>query len=300
MSTPFGSPVFRDTRQYFSKELYGSIAILASAFCFYLATVIVRWATSEKLALSSQFLAFARFLIGFLVVGCVLLIKRKVPQPRQYRFLLGRAFFNTLAVAFFFKAIEVTTVAEGNILNMTYPIFIAIISWILFREQRNFIAFGMVIVAFCGILLVLAPGELRIAWNSLWGLASGVTAAIAIIFLNLARQRNDTNTVLFIVFGVGTILLYIPFRGYFYIPNRVEFFYLVSEAAMAIIGQYLLTMGFRYVTPVEGGIISTIRILVAAFLGPYITSDPALTLSGWIGALLILGTNIYFIVRKSS
>jgi drug/metabolite transporter (DMT)-like permease len=265
-----------------------------------MATVAVRWATSEKLALSSQFLAFARFLIGFLVVGCVLLIKRKVPQPRQYRFLLGRAFFNTLAVAFFFKAIEVTTVAESNILNMTYPIFIAIISWILFREQRNFIAFGMAIVAFCGILLVFAPGELQIAWKSLWGLTSGVTAAIAIIFLNLARQQNDTDTVLFIVFGVGTILLYITFRGYFYIPNRVELFYLVLGAATAIIGQYLLTMGFRYVTPVEGGIISTIRILLAAFLGPYITSDPALTLSGWIGALLILGANIYFIVRKSS
>jgi drug/metabolite transporter (DMT)-like permease len=234
------------------------------------------------------------------VVGCVLLIKRKVPRPRQYRFLLGRAFFNTLAVAFFFKAIEVTTLVEGNILNMTYPIFIAIISWILFRKQRNFIAFGMAIVAFCGILLVLAPEELQIAWKSLWGLASGVTAAIAIIFLNLARQRNDTETVLFIVFGIGTALLSILFWKDIHTPNRLQLFYLVLCASMGVMGQYLITLGFRYVSPVKGGIISLFRILLAAMLGPYITSDPMLTFSGWIGALLIFGTNIYFIVRKSS
>jgi len=286
-------------KRYFSKELYGSLTILASAFCFYLATVIVHWAMSEEIALSSQFLVFARFLIGFLVVGCVLLIKRKVPQPRQYRFLLGRAFFNIPAVVFFFKAIELTTVAEGNILNMTFPIFIAVISWIFFREQRDFTVFGMTIVAFLGIFLVLAPGELRIAGNSLWGLASGVTAAIAIIFLNLARQQNDTDTVLFVVFGLGSILLYIVFWRHIYIPNPLQIFYLVLCATMGVMGQYLLTMGFRYVSPVKGGIISLLRILLAALLGPYITSDPDLTFSGWIGALLVLGTNIYFITRKS-
>jgi drug/metabolite transporter (DMT)-like permease len=161
-------------------------------------------------------------------------------------------------------------------------------------------ALGMTFVAFCGIFLVLVPGELRIEWNSLWGLASGTTAAIAIIFLSLARQQNDTDTVLFIMFGSGTVLLYIFFWKYIHIPNQVQLFYLVLCASMGVMGQYLLTLGFRYVTAVKGGIISLFRILLAAFLGPYITSDPAIEMSGWIGALLILGANIYFIARKSS
>lgn len=287
-----------DTTRHFSKELLGSLSILASAFCFYLATVVVRWAISEEIALSSQFLVFARFMIGFLVVVCVLLIKRKVPRLRQQHFLLGRAFFNTLAVMFFFKAIEVTTVAESNILNMTYPIFIAIISWIVFRAQRDFFTLGMTLVAFCGIFLVLAPGELRIEWQSLWGLASGITAAIGIIFLNLARQKNDTDTVLFVVFGVGTILMSILFRKYLHRPNLLQLWYLVLCAGLGVIGQYLITLGFRYVRPVKGGIISLFRLLFAVFLGPYITSDPDLTFSGWIGTLFILGANVYFIARK--
>jgi drug/metabolite transporter (DMT)-like permease len=105
---------------------------------------------------------------------------------------------------------------------------------------------------------------------------------------------------MFVVFGVGTLLLYLAFREAFHIPNRVELFYLLLGATMAIAGQYLLTMGFRYVTPVKGGILSSTRILIAAFLGSYITSDPPLRLSSWIGAVLILATNLYFIIHKSN
>jgi drug/metabolite transporter (DMT)-like permease len=124
-------------------------------------------------------------------------------------------------------------------------------------------------------------------------------SAIAVIYLNLARQQNDTDTILLVVFGIGTILLYLVFHEHFYLPSRVELGYLVSCALVGFIGLYLLTLGFRYITPVKGGIISSARIPIAAILGPYITSDPALTWWGWIGALIILGTNIYFILRKS-
>ncbi len=290
--------IYVNTTPHLSKELYGSIAVVGSAFCFYLATATVRWATSKEVALNSQVLVFTRFLLGFLVIGSSLLIKRKIPRPCQYRFLLGRAFFNTLAVALFFKAIVVTTVAQSNILNMTYPIFIAIISWIFLREQRNVMVLVMTIAAFCGILLVLSPGKLHIEWESLWGLASGIAAAISITFLNLTRKHNDTETILLIVFGLGSLLLYTAFWKHIYIPNHIQLLYLVLCASTGILGQYLLTLGFRYVSAVEGGIISSIRILLAAILGPYITSDPGLTFSGWIGAGVILGVNIYFITHK--
>jgi drug/metabolite transporter (DMT)-like permease len=123
--------------------------------------------------------------------------------------------------------------------------------------------------------------------------------AISLILLKSVRQHNDTETILLIVFGMGTILLYSVFRHHFFLPDLTQLVYLVSGGATAILGQYLLTMGFRYVTAVEGGILMIIRILLAALLGPYITSDPALTFSGLIGALLILGTNIFFILRRS-
>ncbi|MCG8567881.1 MAG: EamA/RhaT family transporter, partial [Desulfobacterales bacterium] len=69
--------------------------------------------------------------------------------------------------------------------------------------------------------------------------------------------------------------------------------------AIAIVGQYLLTTGFKYVTPIEGSIISSTRILLAAILGPFIAMDPSLGLAGWVGAFLIFFGNICLTIRKA-
>ncbi len=283
-----------------SKEIYGSVAIFASMFCFYLETAVVRWATTTQNMLNTPFLVFVRFLFGFIVVGLVFLVYRKPFRPQRMGLLIWRTVTNLMAVFFTYKAVELTTLAEGSILNMTYPIFIGIFSWIFLKHQRDLIALLMTIVAFTGIYLVLSPDEVRIEWVSLWGLSSGMVAAISLILLNLTRQENDTHTILLLVYGIGTVILFVAFQRHFYMPTRVELGYLLGGAVLALIGQYLLTMGFRYVTPVEGGVVSSGRILIAALMGPYITSDPPLTLTGWVGALLILGTNIYFIVRKTA
>ena len=76
------------------------------------------------------------------------------------------------------------------------------------------------------------------------------------------------------------------------------FYFLFACAASGILGQYLITLGFRYVTAVEGGIISSSRILMAAFLGPFLLTDPPLTISGWVGALLIFMANTFLAIRK--
>ena len=283
-----------------SKELLGSIAILVSMICFYLEAAVVRWATTNpEVALSSQFLIFARFLLGFLVTALVFLFQQRLPHPKHIGTIALRAVTNMIAVFCSYKAVELTTLAEGTILNMTSPVFIGIFTWIIFKHQRDIMATIMTFVGFYGIFLVVAPQDMQFHWESLWGLMSGLIAAMALILLNIVRQHNDTNTVLFVVFGIGTLLQVLVFHDHYYLPSRLELVYLVSGASSAIVGQYLLTMGFKYVTAVKGGILSSSRLLLSAFLGPYITSDPPLTFSGWIGALIILGANIFFITRKT-
>lgn len=100
------------------------------------------------------------------------------------------------------------------------------------------------------------------------------------------------------MFGIGALTIYLLFPHHLHLPDRQELIYLMLGAGFGVMGQYLLTIGFKYVTAVEGGIISSSRILIAALLGPYIVADPELTLSGWIGAFLIFSTNIYLTLRK--
>jgi drug/metabolite transporter (DMT)-like permease len=277
--------------------LLGCLAVFASAFCFYFSTVVIRWSRAE-VAIDSAYYAFFRFLVGFIVVCLLMLIKRQRPAPKNYHLLIGRTLGNCIAVYCFYQAVRYTSVAEANILNMTYPIFVAILSWLLLRSQRDPVAMAMVAVAVAGIWLILQPGRMGLGLESLWGLGSGVSAAAAIVYLNLSRQYHDANTVLFYMFGLGAVLMFAVFHSRFFWPSSTEFYYLALCGGAGILGQFLITLGFRYVTAVEGGVISSTRILLAALLGPWLAADPSLGAAGWVGALLIFGANVVLAVRK--
>ena len=94
-------------------------------------------------------------------------------------------------------------------------------------------------------------------------------------------------------------MIWAGFHQHIFWPNESELFYLVVSALFGIGGQYLLTYGFRFVTAVEGSIISSSRILLAALLGPVIVADPALAFTGWIGAVMIFTANVVIATRKA-
>ena len=281
-----------------SRRTIGWSAVFGSAFFFYLATLIIRWA-APHVTIASAYFVFARLLLGFIVVSVTMLLQRKRLQPQRFHYLIGRAVANTVAVFCFYKAVEMGSLAEANILNMTYPLFVAVFSWFFLRGQRDLWSLLIVVVAFAGVWLILSPGDMKPGLANLWGLGSGITAAAAIIYLNISRRYHDSQTILFFMFGLGSVLILIFFHDSIFVPNAEELFFLLSCSVAGVLGQYLITFGFLYVTAVEGSIISSSRILLAALLGPILVADPSLTVWGWCGALLIFSANAVLALRKA-
>ncbi len=275
----------------------GWLCVFASAFFFYIATTVIKWSIPH-VVLDSSLFVFTRLLLGFFVIFTILIIKKKPVKAKRYHLLIGRTMANLVAVYCFYKAVIVTSVAEANILNMTYPLFIAIFTWVVLKKERDMISVAIVMAALTGVWMILAPGKMDLAINHIWGLLSGISASAAIIYLNESRKYHDTDTILFYMFGLGTIIIYFLFRNNIFIPGKTGLFYLFSSASLGICGQYLLTIGFRYVTAVEGAVISSSRILMAAVLSPFLVGDPPLTFYGWAGAILIFGANLRLAFRK--
>ncbi|MFT5699479.1 MAG: drug/metabolite transporter (DMT)-like permease [Desulforhopalus sp.] len=282
----------------FYLQLFGWLAVFGSTFCFYMATVIIRWSEAEVI-IEPAYFVFARFLLGFIVVSTTMLVQKQRFQPKNYHYLLGRTIANTVAVFCFYKAVSAGTVSQANILNMTYPLFVTLFSWVFFKNQRDIFSVVVVIVAFVGVWLVLSPGEIAGGMANVWGLFSGVTAAAAIIYLNVSRRCHDSQTILFVLFALGAVLIYCFFYEVIFWPDKKEFGYLLACSVAGVAGQYLLTYGFLFVTAVEGSIISSSRILLAALLGPLIAGDPPLAIIGWCGALLIFTANAVLAIRKA-
>lgn len=279
------------------RQILGWLAVFGSALFFYLATVIIRW-SSLYVEIEAPYFVFARFLLGFMVVSLTMLIGHYPLKPKKYHLLLGRTIANTVAVFCFYKAVEVSSLAEANILNMTYPLFVTLFSWVALKQQRDSMVIWVVLLAFAGVWLVLSPGDLSAQFQSGWGLVSGISAAFAMIYLNVSRRCHDSHTILFFMFGLGSIGIYLFFHQKIFIPNGQELFFLLACSVTGVLGQYLLTHGFRFVTAVEGSVISSSRIVIAALMGPVLVGEPQLTLLGWCGALLIFLANSFLAYRK--
>lgn len=283
----------------YHRRLIGWFTVLGSALCFYLSTAIISW-SRDQVTIAASYYVFARFLIGFLIVGASMLAQRQKPRCTHLHYIIGRTVTNAIAVYCFYKAVELTSVASANILNMTYPLFVALFSWFVIRAQRDRYAVGIVLVASVGIWLILDPGSIGTGWGEIWGLLSGLTAGISIIYLNLSRQCHDSQTILFFMFGPGALMMALLFRNDLFWPDSQEFMYLFCCSIAGVLGQYLLTYGFLYVTAVEGAVISSSRILMAALLGPVLVADPPLTYTGMVGAFVILAADIALAIRKKS
>ncbi|WP_217640304.1 DMT family transporter [Desulfoluna spongiiphila] len=282
-----------------SNKLLGFSSVFASAVCFYLATAALRWARLSGVTIDSANFVFGRFFLGFVMVGILLLVKKRPPRPVNWHYLIGRTVANTMAVYCFFKAVDLTSVAEGNILNMTYPLFVALVSWFTLKDERSYASICVVLVAFAGVVMILVPDMLHTGLlsqfnlNSLWGLGSGISASVAIIYLNLSRRVHSTETTLFFMFAMGCVIILLLFRERIVWPDGRAFLFVGLCSVVSVMGQVFITFGFRFVTAVEGSIISSSRILLAALLGPVIAAEPALTLIGWLGAFLIFSGNVY-------
>lgn len=288
-------PTTRDQRL----RLLGGLLVLGSAFFFYLATAIIHWGAQNHVPVGSEMYTFGRFVFGFGVVSLSMLLHRKAPKTTHMEYILARMVTNTIAVYAFFKAVEVGTVAEGNILNMTYPLFVALFSWFMLKQERDVPSLFVVALSFVGIWLILAPpaGAHFSLLHDSWGLMSGFFAAFAIITLDLARKYNDAETILFYLFGLGAVLL-LPFVVKdLALMNMKAVWYILICSIAGVAGQYMLTYGFFYVTAVEGAVLSSTRILIAALLGPLLVSDPPLGVAGWLGALIIFGCDVALAVR---
>ncbi|NLX19002.1 MAG: DMT family transporter [Desulfobulbus sp.] len=281
------------------QQLLGWLAVFGSAVFFYLATAIISWGHSY-VAVSATYYTFARFVLGFVLVGTVIIIKGHRPSCNHIHYIFGRTVTNALAVLCFYKAVDVSSLASANILNMTYPIFVAIFSWVTLKDQRDTGALCIVGLASLGIWLILDPTGQTLDWNNYWGLLSGFFAGVSIIYLNLSRQFHDAQTILFYMFGLGALCI-LPFlHGTIFMPGPLDLFFLLLCSIAGILGQYLLTYGFLYVTAVEGAVISSSRILIAAFLGPFLVADPPLTAAGWLGAVLLFAANVALAARKKT
>ncbi len=162
--------------------------------------------------LSSIELIFFRNFIGF--VWMIYLIKkiRSHKEGGKIWLLIFRGVAGALSLYLFFYNVANISLGGAFAFQKTAPIFITIISFILFKESVGWRGWLAILVAFGGVLLIAQPwasGEMHTGFdikNSLLGVLSGLLAACALTSVRQLRHYYATEIIAFAFISVGTLM----------------------------------------------------------------------------------------------
>lgn len=277
----------------------GYILLLTSTTLLYFMTVFVKLITNKG-NINGTEVSFFRFLIGFILVNVGMLKNGYDIKMVNKKAVLLRAVFASLSIISFFIVIQILSATKGNIYNLSYPIFVALLGPLFLKDEnwnlKNIIG---VAISFSGLLFISGLAFGSFTSGDIAGILMGIISSLGIIALREARKTDKSSTILFYMFLVGLIITVLCFGRSFKMPDTVEWFYIACMGIFSYLGQYTLASGFKHVNSVEGSLISESRIFIAAIFGSLFMGE-ILTASTLFGGILIFIGIVVVSVKKLS
>ncbi len=286
--------------------------MLLAAFGF---SIMGGAAKSLKGSFNAGQLVFWRNIIGLLFIIVSLLNRAPVQQGGKLLRLVFRGFMGTSAVYMLLYCILHLPLGTAMSYNLTSALFIALFTFLFFKEYEGRWVILAVLLGFAGMLLIYKP-SIHLPWYyHLAGLLSGVLSAIAYITVGKLTKYYDTRVIVlsFVLTGVLVPLLLTSVRALLHLPaddilfinwrwpQQTEWWYVLLMGSSALFGQYFVTKAYG---ADKAGIVSAISyagIIFSIFIG-MLLGDAFPDSISLFGILLIIvsGLMISFIKKTQS
>ena len=273
-----------------SNRSKGIIYIILSAFGFAMMSAFVKHAGD----LTSFHKAFFRNIIAAFV-AFILVIKNKdsfVGKKENQKLLIPRTFFGTLGIIFNYYAIDNLVLSDANMLNKLSPFFVIVFSALFLKEKIKPQQIIAMIVAFIGMLFVVRPQFSLDVIPSLIGVLGGISAAAAYTCVRALGGKEKANTIVFYFSFFSSVIL-LPFMMINYKPmSMLQFVYLIVAGIFASMGQFGITLAYRFAPAKEISIFDYTNILFAAVISYVVFGTIPMYLS-FIGYAVIFSASLY-------
>jgi len=207
-----------------------------------------------------------------------------------------RSFTGVMSSLFVTYAFVNIPFAETYSLVFMMPLFITVFSVILLKETVGGIRWAMLIIGFCGVMLVVRPGFRELELGHLAALACAVFGAITTTVLRVVAGKEKRVSLialpaLYLIVATGILML-----PSFVMPTPTQFILLAVSGSFVGMGHILLIAATRNAPANQVAPIQYIQILWAIGLGSYFYQEhpdalayvgmAIVTLSGLVNVLL--------------
>lgn len=232
-------------------------------------------------ALFAKILSFSAILIveGKIFFSCLTLLLAVLIKRHKfsgvftdYLSYAGQGFLLCVVLVSWNKAIQVSTVAIGNLAYATFPIFVVFTESFFFKEKLKWGDFVSAVLVVLGVYFMIPKFELgnSVMQGVLWGLLSGVSLAFLLAVRKKAVNEEKSSLVITFYEQFFCFIFLLPFSFVFYDPVMMTPRSLWYLALLGIVFSaypfYLLISSLTKVKAKLAGIIISLEPFYAVIL----------------------------------
>lgn len=274
----------------------GIILLLISAFGFSMMAALVKLSGDVPTVQKTLFRNLVSAIIAF---GFVKANKERLFGKREnQKLLLSRSAMGTIGMVLFFYAIDNLVLSDADMLNKLSPFLLIIFSAIFLKERARVYQVVSIIIAFLGTLLIIKPAFSIDFIPYLAGLGSAIFAAGAYTLLRVLGEKEKFYTIVF-YFSFFTTVTLLPFTIAFYEPmSPTQWIYLLSAGAFATLGQFGLTVAYKFAPAREISIFFYSTVVYSALISIFLFGQVPDVLS-ILGYITIFGASFYMFIKNN-
>lgn len=276
-----------------SNRKKGIIFITASAFGFAMMSAFIKISGD----LPSFQKTFFRNIVS-LMVAFALISKHRgnfFGQKNNQKTLLLRSIFGTLGILFNFYSIDKLVLSDANMLNKLSPFFVIIFSGIFLKEKVNIKQIIAIIIAFIGTLFIIKPSLNLEIMPAIAGILGGVTAAAAYTCVRALSGKEHPETIVFYFSFISSVITFPLMIIYYENMNIMQLIYLILAGIFASLGQFGITLAYKYAPAKEISIFDYTNIIFSAIISLCLFGILPDYLS-LVGYIIIFSASLYMFV----
>lgn len=234
-----------------------------------------------------RFLSALAMLIPIYFISGKPSIKTKVPYLHLIRGIFGFLMFTLYTISLQYIPVE-----NALALNSTYPLFIPLILFFVFKESISFKTVTGIIVGFIGVYLIINPSTKDyMSWAAILALVSALCSAASNVTIRTLRRTESSFSIVFYFFLIATVV------SFFYMLltdtqiNIKAIWLLIGIAATSLGSQQLLSYVLKYLHP---NLVSSLMYssIVFGFLFSWLFWSKTPTVLEIVGTLIIISGTI--------